>query len=93
MTYDWMTSSCAGRSFGLHGAGKRGAAVVPVYGVRVFCMMLAPPGWPAPRDGAEVPVVVDRSAGAGGSGCVLCCQLHEKGKNSDLSYCFWVVSS
>jgi len=64
MTYDWMTP-CAGRSFGLHGAGKRGAAVVPVYGVRALCMMLASPGWPAARDRAGVPVVVDQSAGAG----------------------------
>ena len=81
MTYDWMTSSCAGRSFGLHGAGKRGAAVVPVYGVRALCMMLA------------LPLAAGRS-GRGGScqslwwwscgcgwwvGCV-----REKGKNRDL---------
>jgi len=49
MTDDWMIY-CVGRSFGLHGAGKRGAAVVPVYGVRALCMMLAPP-WLAGRSG------------------------------------------
>jgi len=56
--------SCAGLSFGLHGAQRRGAAVVPVWCACPLHDGGPPPGSPAARDGAAAA----RACGGGAAG-------------------------